>query len=218
MMKLKVFILPLILLACGSSSDTENREEFLKTEYNEVEFDAKHLLKINSWLKNRMKEVNPYHYDSRWNTNITNEGKIENLGSFFILNSHPETYVKYEINNSYSYWEGGYNEKWFFNKNKDLIGYASSGSESGNFSEYLVEFEINSRNKGQIEILREFEIHSDPGVTTYTFKIINNDSIKSLVIKGNGDLKITEFFSFIDVIGNIEEIYDVVENNIAKLH
>ena len=45
MMKLKVFILPLILLACGSSSDTENREEFLKTEYNEVEFDAKHLLK-----------------------------------------------------------------------------------------------------------------------------------------------------------------------------
>ena len=216
MMKLKVFILPLILLACGSSSDTENREEFLKTEYNEVEFDEKHLLKINSWLKNRMKEVNPYHYDSRWNTNITNEGKIENLGSFFILNSHPETYVKYEINNSYSYWEGGYDEKWFFNKNKDLIGYASTGSDAGNFSEYLVEFEINSRNKGQIEILREFEIHSDPGVTTYTFKIINNDSIKSLVIKGNGDFKITEFFSFIDVIGNIEEIYDVVENNIAK--
>ena len=46
-MKLKVFILPLILLACGSSSDTENREEFLKTEYNEVEFDEKHLLVLN---------------------------------------------------------------------------------------------------------------------------------------------------------------------------
>ena len=206
----------MILLACGSNSDAVNRKKILKTEYNEVEAEEELLLKINKWFTS----ASQYAYSkwaSKWNTNITKEGEIKNLGSFFILNSYQETNVKYEINKSLSAFEDYHNEKWLFTKNKDLIGYASIGGNSGSFSEYLVEFNGDPRVKGQIEILREVRIQGDhTGETTYTFKSISNDSIKSLVIEGFGHLKITGFLSSIDVIGNIEEIWDVVENKIAK--
>ena len=217
----KLIFVPLILfLSCETSLNNtdsnlkiEDHQNVLsiKKETDSSKIDRNLLLNINKWLKDHMNLTNPGHL--KWKTFVNNNGEIENLNSFFLLNQYPFKNVKYIINSTNSYFESYNEETWFFNKNKELIGSAFYGSGSGYQTTYLAEYNKNYRKNNIIEMVRLIEFTTDPNEDTYQFVSKIEDSIKSLVIRGVGEIGIDENFN---ASGTIEVIHEVVENNFSK--